>query len=166
MARTRKKTRNITKLPSGRFRIRWTDERGARRTATHDTPADAELPLKRAQVEAEERRRGLRKMRPVDVRLRDVWNVWRREVGERKRSAVTDVSLWTDHLGPEFGDLGVADIDSGRIAAIAVAMGMSQRLRVRAPFVEPPSEAERSDCNTLVSAYLSKVAIEVAGSRW
>jgi hypothetical protein len=131
MARTRKKTRNITKLPSGRFRIRWTDERGARRTATHDTPADAELPLKRAQVEAEERRRGLRKMRPVDVRLRDVWNVWRREVGERKRSAVTDVSLWTDHLGPEFGDLGVADIDSGRIAAIAVAMGMSQGLRVR-----------------------------------
>ncbi len=122
MATGKKKTKktpkkNIDKLPSGRWRVRWTDEKGRRRSSTHVSEADARLALQRAQVEAEERRRGLRGLRPVDVRLADVWTVWRREIGERKRSQAADLSYWRNHLDPALAHLGVAEIDSAAIAS-------------------------------------------------
>jgi len=83
VAKTKKPQKNLVQLPSGSWRIRYTDEQGRRKTETHKRRNDAELALARAKVEVEERRRGLRQMRPVDVRLRDVWTVWRREVGAR-----------------------------------------------------------------------------------
>ena len=116
MAKRKKPLKNLVQLPSGSWRIRYTDEQGRRKTETHKKKDDAELALARAKVEVEERRRGLRQMRPVDVRLRDVWTVWRREVGARKRSAGTDESFWRHHLEPVFGDLGVREIDSQRLA--------------------------------------------------
>jgi hypothetical protein len=116
VAKTKKLLKNLVQLPSGSWRIRYTDEQGRRKTETHKKKHDAELALARAKVEVEERRRGLRQMRPVDVRLRDVWTVWRREVGLRKRSAATDDSFWRHHLEPVFGGLGVQEIDSQHLA--------------------------------------------------
>lgn len=115
--KTKAPLKNIDQLPSGRWRARWTDERGERRTSTFSTRSDADLALKRAEVEVEERKRGLAGLRPVDVRLSDVWTLWQREVGYRKRSRVTDFSFWTNHLGPAFGDRGVQEIDTSLVAS-------------------------------------------------
>lgn len=113
MAKKRKKQRqNIDQLPSGSWRARWTDELGRRHAEIHKDKDDAELALVRALVETEERKRGLRAMRPVSVKVRDVWEAWRHDVGLKKRSAVTDESFWRHHLEPEFRDLRVDALDS------------------------------------------------------
>lgn len=90
------------------WRIRWTDETGKRRSATFTEKKTAELALRKAELEAEERRRGLR---PPELQPRtflDASEYWRTHRAPQKRSQGDDLSMLRQ-LEPHFGKLLLSD---------------------------------------------------------
>src|SRR5262245_11895761 len=85
-----------------KWRIRWVDDHGARRSEVFVNRKDAELALNRRRVEAEERTRGLRRLAPVDHTFDELCELWRTTRGATKRSLRTDESFIRAHLLPAF----------------------------------------------------------------
>ena len=93
-----------------KWRIRWTDETGRRRSAVYPSRREAAYQLNRREAEVEEVRRGLR--RPtVDGRgFDELCDNWLTNRTACKRSPKDDQSIIRCHLRPTFGDLRLRDI--------------------------------------------------------
>jgi len=89
----------------GRWRIRWIDADGKRRSEVYIKHRDAELALQRHEVEAEEIRRGLRP-RPLESRtFTELADYWLEHRAPGKASEKDDQSIIRKHLKPAFGPL-------------------------------------------------------------
>jgi hypothetical protein len=75
------------------WRIRSTDESGKRQSEVHANPKDAKLARNRHVVEVEERKRGLRQLRPQDVTFKAVSEAWREVYGSRTEVLLLKTSL-------------------------------------------------------------------------
>lgn len=95
----------------GKWRIRWIDERGERRSATYDDYKTAVFMLKKLETEAEEVRRGLR---AVPVRANKTFEelaaYWLEKRVPQKRNPKDDLSIIRTHLMPSFGPMTLATI--------------------------------------------------------
>lgn len=101
----------------GRWRIRWIDSTGRRRSEVYDSHADAEFALRRHEVEAHEVRRGLRAAPPPPKSVGDLCDYWLEKRAPLKRSRHDDESIIRCHLRRAFGglrviDLGVSHVDT------------------------------------------------------
>ena len=111
MARSAKPTRFRDK-----WRIRWIDAEGKRRSGVFVSYAEAERELRRRQVEADEIRRGARLAEPAQRTFDDLATYWLEPRAVHKRSRKDDESILRRHLLPAFGSkplrgLSVEDID-------------------------------------------------------
>lgn len=77
----------------GARRIRWTDATGKRRSQTFTEKKTAELALRKADLETEERRRGLRPPEPEPRTFLDAAAYWRSHRAAHKRSEGDDLSM-------------------------------------------------------------------------
>ena len=99
-----------------KWRIRWFDHTGHRRSAVFDTHKKAERELALRQAEVELVRRGQRDAPPEDRTFDELADYWLENRAIHKRSGGDDESMIRRHLRPTFGglrlrDLGVAQID-------------------------------------------------------
>lgn len=82
----------------GKWRIRWTDENGRRRSEVHDDRAGAKLALKRHQLEVAERAAGLRPAAIGDQRFEELCAEWPATRTAKTRSKRDDESMIRVHL--------------------------------------------------------------------
>ncbi|MBL9025982.1 MAG: hypothetical protein JNL21_27555 [Myxococcales bacterium] len=91
----------------GRWRIRWTDEKGDRRSAVYDDYKVAAHELRQRETEVEERRRGLRPAALEPKSFTDIADYWEQNRAPLKRSYKDDLSI-LKQLRAAFGQLGLA----------------------------------------------------------
>jgi integrase len=91
----------------GRWRIRWTDETGKRCSEVHDDFKVATHALRQHEVEAEERRRGVRPVPAAPKTFAEAADYWERNRAPLKRSQKDDLSI-LKHLRPAFGEMSLA----------------------------------------------------------
>lgn len=77
----------------GKWRVRFTDERGKRRSKTFTDKKTAELALKQAEILVEERKKGLRPLEIEPKRFADAAAYWRENRAPQKRSYKDDISI-------------------------------------------------------------------------
>lgn len=92
----------------GKWRIRWTDATGKRRSQTLTEKKTAELALRKAELETEERRRGLRPPELAPRSFLDASAYWRSHRAPQKRSEADDLSMLRQ-LEPHFGKVLLND---------------------------------------------------------
>jgi hypothetical protein len=99
----------------GKWRIRWLDENGARRSEVYDDYKDAAFKLRQHQQEVEEIRRGLRAPIAPDKSFDELCDYWLNKRAALKRSRKDDESIIRRHLRPTFGGLRVREfsLESG-----------------------------------------------------
>ena len=93
------------RLHHNRWRARWHDHTGRRRSKVFHSYEEALGELRARQNEADEIRRGLRPKPPEDRSFKDLASYWETHVLPRKRSAKEDRSILRAHLKPSFGSL-------------------------------------------------------------
>lgn len=93
----------------GKWRIRWVDERGTRRSAVYLDREHATLELNRRLVEVEERRRGLRPPEATPRTFADAATYWEQNRAPLKRSGHHDVSILRQ-LREHFSTIPLNDI--------------------------------------------------------
>lgn len=91
----------------GRWRIRWTDETGKRRSEVHEDFKEASHALRQHEIEAEERRRGNRPSPPTPRSFADAAAYWEHHRAPQKRSHKDDLSI-LKQLRSAFGPLSLA----------------------------------------------------------
>ncbi len=91
-----------------KWRIRWTDETGKRRSKTFTERKTAELALRKVEIEVEERRRGLRPPEIQPRRFSEAATYWREHRAPLKRSEKDDLSILKP-LEAHFGNLLLND---------------------------------------------------------
>jgi integrase len=101
----------------GRWRIRWFDETGARRSAVFDDYRTALHEQRIREAEVGDIKRGLRTPRPPTRTFDDLCDYWLKHRAPRKRSEKDDVSIIRCHLRPFFGPLQLANLDVARVDA-------------------------------------------------
>jgi integrase len=94
----------------GKWRIRWFDETGSRRSAVFPTYREAAYEQGRREIEVEEIKRGLRLPQPLDRKFDELCDYWLAHRTTRKRSPKDDRSIIGRHLRPAFGSLLLAEI--------------------------------------------------------
>lgn len=99
----------------GKWRIRWIDRQGKRRSEVYTSHKEAEHMLRVRQVEAEEIRSGIRPTPPLPRTLDSLCDYWLEHRAPNKRSGATDRSIIRKHFRPTFGALQLADITVDRI---------------------------------------------------
>lgn len=92
-----------------KWRIRWTDEKGTRRSKTFTEFKTADLALRKAELEAEERRRGLRAPEMEPCPFSKAANYWRTYRSPKKRSFKDDIAI-LKQLEEHFGRILLNDI--------------------------------------------------------
>lgn len=107
----------------GKWRIRWVDEAGQRRSEVFENRADALLVLQRNEVAVEEVRRGLRLAAPPKRTVNELCDYWLKNRTPLKRSPKDDESIIRRHIRPAFGrlflhEVGVAHLDAFRAARL------------------------------------------------
>jgi hypothetical protein len=100
----------------GRWRLRWTDEHGRRRSEVADDYREACFRLAEHQAQVEQVKRGLRSPAPPDKNFNDLADYWIANRVPQKRSPKDHTSIIRCHLRPFFGamrlrDIGVAEVD-------------------------------------------------------
>lgn len=93
-----------------KWRIRWIDESGTRRSEVFDSYRDAEYELRRRQAEVAEIKRGLRRARPADKTFGELCDYWIEHRLPRKRSQKDDLSILRRHLRPAFDPLRLVEL--------------------------------------------------------
>ncbi len=97
-------------LHNGKWRIRWRDHLGQRRSEVYEREEDALLAVQRHQIEVEEIKRGLRPpLRSPGKTFNDLFNYWLKKRAPRKRSGSDDMSIIRAHLRPFFGKIALCD---------------------------------------------------------
>ena len=104
-------------LKSGRWRIRWIDANGDRRSSTHDSHNDAKAALAKAHTVVNAVRSGETRAPPPRKTFADLSEHWMATRALHKRSAETDTSRLRAHLTPAFGKLDLQEITYARIEA-------------------------------------------------
>lgn len=89
----------------GKWRIRWVDEHGARRSEVYEDRRTAKAELARHEHEAHEIRNGLRAPTPPDKSFADLANYWLAHRTPLKRKAKDDRSIIARYLLPHLGAL-------------------------------------------------------------
>lgn len=107
----------------GKYRIRWTDENGKRRSEVHRTHADAQQALRKRQAEAEDIRRGLRPRNPAERTFPELCDYWLSTRAKQKRSGRDDASIIRVHLLPAFGALMLPELTVERIDRFVAQRG-------------------------------------------
>jgi integrase len=93
----------------GKWRIRWIDENGHRRSEVFADRREAAFQLQQHELEAEERRRGL-KTAPTEPRaFADLADYWEKNRVPQKRSGHHDKSILRRHLRPAFNGIMLAN---------------------------------------------------------
>jgi integrase len=100
----------------GKWRVRWIDEHGLRQSAVLDDHKTALLMLRQKELEADERRRGLRDPAPTEHIVQDIIEYWERDRIPLKRSGSDDKSI-LKQLSAPFGKMKLADF-AGLIMAV------------------------------------------------
>jgi hypothetical protein len=113
----------------GKWRICWKDIEGKRRSAVYDNHRDADLALRRFEVEAEEARRGLRPPPPVERTFDDLIAHWRDHRAARKRSGEHALSIIGKHLAPAFSGLHLREIAVEHIDAFVAKATVGPKAR-------------------------------------
>jgi integrase len=101
----------------GKWRIRWIDADGQRRSEVYENFTDAKRALRARQVEADEVRAGTRAKRPEARTFAELCDHWLETRGATKRSAKDDKSICKrlrEFLGDDrlLGEIGVEDADA------------------------------------------------------
>jgi integrase len=99
-----------------KWRVRWIDESGKRRSAVFDDYRVAQTEERKRKVEVDDVRRGLRAATPPEKTFGELCDYWLEKRAVRKRSGKDDRSIIKKHLRPAFGsrllrDIGVEDGD-------------------------------------------------------
>lgn len=94
-----------------KWRVRWTDETGKRKSQTFADRKTAELALRKAELAVEERRRGLRPPQLEPRCFTEAADYWRRHRAPLKRSEKDDLSI-LKRLEAHFGKLLLNDAAS------------------------------------------------------
>jgi len=95
---------------SGKWRIRWVDEHGRRKSAVYDDYKRAQLEERKRKIEVEEVRRGLRSAAPPEKTFDELCDYWREKRAPRNRSGKDDKSIIGKHPRPTFGKMLVRNI--------------------------------------------------------
>jgi len=93
-----------------KWRIRWIDENGRRRSETYDSRSQAEIMLQRHLLWVKEIRLGLRTGYCPDKTFNDLADFWLQTYAPTKRSFKHDESIIEHHLRPEFGSRKLSEI--------------------------------------------------------
>ena len=99
----------------GKWRIRWTDEAGLRKSEVLDDYRTALLRLRELEVQTEQIKRGLRDADPKDRLFDALCKYWVENRGGQKRSLGNDQSIINRHLSPHFGKLNIGQIRAAEI---------------------------------------------------
>ena len=94
-----------------KWRIRWTDECGRRCTEVYAEKRDAELMLRRRELEVQEVKEGWRTGKPPAKSFSDLCDYWITTYVPVKRSGRDDRSIIERHLRPAFGPLPLRSIN-------------------------------------------------------
>lgn len=114
----------------GRWRIRWIDADGKRRSEVYIKHRDAELALQRHEVEAEETRRGLRPKPLASRTYGELADYWLEDRSPKKRSEKDDKSIFRKHLRPAFGSSMVSEVTVARVDVAVVKRTRSTPLSI------------------------------------
>jgi integrase len=88
-----------------KWRIRWFDENGQRRSESYDDHRDALYKLRQHEAAVEEIRRGLRSPDPPKKTFGELCDYWLTNRASRKRDPKDDESIVRCHLRPTFGEM-------------------------------------------------------------
>lgn len=105
-----------------KWRIRWLDHVGVRRSAVYDNYRQADQELRRKQAEVEDVRRGLRAAPcQVDHKFGDALDYWVENRVPQKRSGGDDISIIRRHLRPVFGSVPLRDLSVQHVDAFVAS---------------------------------------------
>lgn len=93
-----------------RWRIRWHDESGVRRSETYGDYREASDKLKEHEAKVAEIRRGLRNADPPTKLFGELCDYWETYRAPLKRSGDHDRSILRAHLRPAFGEMRLQDV--------------------------------------------------------
>jgi hypothetical protein len=111
----------------GKWRIRWRDALGRKRSECHPTFEAAEAALHRHYAEKELQLHG-RAGALADIKtFDDLIATWMRNRAAYKRSGSSDASIIRTHLQPAFGSVRLASIRVPEIEAFRAAIGRSPK---------------------------------------
>lgn len=105
----------------GKWRIRWVDENGKRRSEVYDERRDAILKLREHELHVQEIKRGLRRPVAEDKTFDDLCTYWIEKRAILKRSRKDDESIIRRHLRPAFGGVKLRDLGIERIDAFTAS---------------------------------------------
>jgi len=107
----------------GKWRIRWIDHTGKRRSAVYKDYNHAQRELRARLVEVDEINAGQRSAPPPDKTFSELCDFWLAVKTPQKKKARDDQSLIRCHLRPTFGHLALKDVSFGHIEAFKVSRG-------------------------------------------
>jgi integrase len=105
----------------GKWRIRWTDEKGKRHGRNFDSYADAAFAFRQRQAEVEEIKRGLRAPEVEPRTFDELCDHYLKYYTAEKRSPQTDLTNIGRHLRPHFGKLKLYEIGESQLAEYRMA---------------------------------------------
>lgn len=105
----------------GRWRIRWTDEKGNRHGRNFDSYADAGFALRQRQTEVEKIKRGLRAPEMEPKTFNELCDHYLKYYTAEKRSPQTDRTNIGLHLRVHFGKLKLHEIGESQLAEYRMA---------------------------------------------
>lgn len=105
----------------GKWRIRWIDENGRRRSECHADYREAEYQLSRHRTQVEEVKRGLRTSVVADKTVGDAFDYWLKNRASAKRSGGDDESMIRRHLRPAFGGIRLRHLSVQKVDEFVVS---------------------------------------------
>jgi integrase len=176
-------------LGPNRWRIRWHDHAGKRRSKLYTSFDAAQRALRAHQATTDEIRHGLRPKPPEDHTFDELATYWETHVLPTKRSRKDDMSIVRAHLRPAFGPLLLRQITTERADAFisarahlapftvrnhralllamlkkAVSLGWLARVpEVRAPRIDPDDE---DDAPRLTQEEIERLLVAARGLIW
>jgi integrase len=125
------RTAKPEKLGPDRWRIRWHDHTGQRRSKLCTSFDAAQRALRAHQATTDEIRHGLRPKPLEDRTFTDLATYWETHVLPTKRSRKDDMSILRAHLRPAFGSLLLRQITTERVDAFVSARARLAPFTVR-----------------------------------
>jgi len=104
-----------------KWRVRWTDADGVRRSSVHDEHTTARTELAKRETEVEEVRRGLRRRIDEGHSFEELSNYWLTVRAVDKRSLADDESILRAHLSPTFDGIKLKDISTEMVDRFVAA---------------------------------------------
>ena len=153
-----------------KWRIRWLDHEGVRRSAVFETYEEADRELRRELREVDEIRLGLKRAVRGDRAFDDLADYWLENRAPEKRSRADDESIIRRHLRPAFGKMKLGEIGTraldeykasksklspktvanhltllGTMLQLAVELEwLANAPRIRKPRIDPDDEVEHA----------------------